>query len=238
MGLTVAQPLYDRHTAASRPTATPIGIYAGEGTSHSWLWFVDMFERMGFKAISVLDAAAVHAGRLKEIDVLAVSGGDTVAIAQALGKDGAKELAAFISGGGVYLGACAGAYLVMNSSKPHLCEFNFAAVKVKNLSKHLPACHGLLHKFSTAYGCAHIFHPVRDAVGLRLTGEPPFSGDSKILAPLYGGPGMLGPPEAEVLARYDHFTDKTIFLVDKDLARDILLDTVAALRVPMGNGLI
>jgi hypothetical protein len=47
---------------------------------------------------------------------------------------------------------------------------------------------------------------------------------------------MLAPPEADVLARYDHFTDKTAFLVDKDLARDTLLNMVAALRVRMGNG--
>mgnify|MGYP001282401403 CR=1 FL=1 len=42
-----------------------IGIYAGSGTSHSWLWFVDMFERMGFHAISILDAPAVRSGRSK-----------------------------------------------------------------------------------------------------------------------------------------------------------------------------
>jgi hypothetical protein len=230
MGQTAAQPLCLRPTAACRPQTPHIGIYAGEGTSHSWLWFVDMFERMGFKAISVVDAAAVLAGRLKEMDVLAVSGGDTVAIAAALGKDGAKALAAFISGGGVYLGACAGAYLVMNSSKPHLCDFNFAPVKITNLSKHLPACQGLLHKFSMAYGCDHIFHPVRETVGLRLTAGP------MLLAPLYGGPGMMAPPEAEVLARYDHFTEKTIFLVDQDVAKKTLLHTVAALRVPLGAG--
>ncbi|MDP2863963.1 MAG: BPL-N domain-containing protein [Desulfobacterales bacterium] len=213
-----------------------IGIYAGTGTSHSWLWFVDMFERMGFHAVSVLDAPAVRSGRLQQMDVLAVSGGDTVAIAEALGEDGARQLAAFITGGGVYLGACAGAYLVMNSSKPHLCHFNFAAVKITNLSKRLPMCHGMPHKFSIAYGCDHIFHPVREAVGLRLTGAPPFSGEPALLAPLYGGPGMLAPPEAQVLARYDHFTDKTVFLVDKDLAEETLISTAAALRVPMGNG--
>ncbi len=213
-----------------------IGIYAGSGTSHSWLWFVDMFDRMGFHAVSVMDAPAVCSGRLQQIDVLAVSGGDTVAIAKALGEDGARQMASFITGGGVYLGACAGAYLVMNSSKPHLCHFNFAAVKITNLSKRLPTCHGMPHKFSMAYGCEHVFHPVREAVGLRLTGVPPFSGEPALLVPLYGGPGMLAPPEAQVLARYDHFTDKTVFLVDKDLAEETLISTAAALRVPMGNG--
>lgn len=237
MGLEAAHSLCDTIPAGGRPPIPPhIGIYAGEGSSHSWLWFVDLFERMGFQTVSVLDAAAIRTGRVQDMDVLAVSGGDTVAIAKALGEEGAARLAAFVSGGGVYLGACAGAYLVMNSSKPHLCHFNFAAVKITNLRKQLPTCHGTPHKFSMAYGCDHIFHPVREAVGLRLTGTPPFNGEPTFLAPLYGGPGMQAPPEAEVLARYDHFTDKTVFLVDRELAKETLIPTVAALRVPMGNG--
>ncbi|MFH0726682.1 MAG: BPL-N domain-containing protein [Pseudomonadota bacterium] len=237
MGLEAGELLHDKSSFGSSPLKYPrIGIYAGEGTSHSWLWFVDLFERMGVTDISILDATAVHSGQLQRMDVFAVSGGDTVAIAEALGEDGGRRLLDFISGGGLYLGACAGAYLVMNSSKPHLSHFNFAAVKISNLSKRLPACHYMTHKFSMAYGCDHIFHPVRDAVCLRLNGDPPFSGEPKLLAPLYGGPGMLAPPEAEVLASYDSFTAKTVFLVDEELAKDTLLDTAAALRVQMGKG--
>lgn len=219
-----------------RPSIPHIGVYAGKGTSHSWLWFIDIFDRMGFHTISVLDESAVMSGRLNEVDVLAVSGGDTMAIAEALGPRGAGQLSAFITGGGVYLGACAGAYLVMNSSKPHLCDFNFAAVKITNLKKHLPSCHGMLHKFSMAYGCGYIFHPVREAVGLRLSGEKPFAGEAFFKAPLYGGPGMRVSRGARVLATYDCFTDKTAFLVDEALAHETLINTAAAVRAPMGDG--
>ncbi len=222
---------------ASQPLKNPhIGVYAGYGTSHSWLWFIDIFDRMGFHAISMLDESAVMAGRLNEVDVLAVSGGDTMAIAEALGPEGALQIAAFIEGGGVYLGSCAGAYLVMNSSKPHLCQFNFAAVKITNLSKHLPSCHDMSHKFTMTYGCDFIFHPVRESVGLRLSGEPPFTGVPLFHAPLYGGPGMHVSEGAQVLASYDCFTDKTQFLVDEALAHDTLINTAAAVRAPMGNG--
>lgn len=221
----------------SRPLKLPrIGVYAGGGTSHSWLWFIDIFDRMGFHDISILDQADVMTGRLDTLDVLAVSGGDTMAIAEALGLEGARRLAAFIEGGGVYLGSCAGAYLVMNSSKPHLCNFNFAAVKITNLSKYLPACRGMGHKFSMAYGCNYIFHPVREAVGLRLCGNLPFTGEPCFRAPLYGGPGMRVSRGIQVLARYDGFTAKTLFLVEEALARDTLINTAAAVRVPMGDG--
>ncbi len=221
----------------SRPLKLPrIGVYAGGGTSHSWLWFIDIFDRLGFHDISILNQADVLAGRLDTLDVLAVSGGDTMAIAEALGPKGARRLASFLEGGGVYLGSCAGAYLVMNSSKPHLCHFNFAAVKITNLSKNLPACRGMGHKFSMAYGCEYIFHPVREAVGLRLCGNLPFTGEPSFRAPLYGGPGMRVSQGAQVLARYVGFTAKTQFLVEEALARDTLIDTAAAARVPMGDG--
>lgn len=227
----------DKAYRGSRPLKYPhIGVYAGTGTSHSWLWFIDIFDRMGFHAISILNEFDVVAGHLAGVDVLAVSGGDTIAIAEALGSDGAWQMAAFISSGGVYLGSCAGAYLVMNSSKPHLCHFNFAAVKITNLSKYLPSCRGMGHKFSMAYGCDYIFHPVREAVGLRLSGNMPFRGEPSFNAPLYGGPGMRVSEGVQVLASYDCFTDKTLFLVEKTLAHDTLINTAAAVRAPKGNG--
>ena len=146
-----------------------IGIFIGSGTSHSWLWFVDLFDRMGFHNLDFLDESAVQKGSLAAVDVLAVSGGDTFAICKALGPSGAREIKAFIEKGGLYIGSCAGAYLPMNSSKTHLHNFNFAAVKITNLSKLLPGCLQLEHKFATAYGCNYIFHPVREAVTLNPT---------------------------------------------------------------------
>jgi hypothetical protein len=226
-----------RQTDDSRSMHYPrIGIYAGDGTSHSWLWFVDMLDRMGFHDIVFLDAPAIQQKGLADIDVLMVSGGDTFAVARALGPSGAEKLRDFISAGGMYFGTCAGAYLVMNSSKPHLNHFNFTAVKISNLSKSLPLCSHLPHKFALAYGCDYIYHPVREAVQVQTTGHAPFAAGRNLDAPLYGGPGMLAPEDAQVLALYHDFTAKTIFLVDPRWRVQRLVGKAAALRAPLGKG--
>ncbi|MGD2009825.1 MAG: BPL-N domain-containing protein [Desulfobacterales bacterium] len=227
----------DRRTPGSRLLRYPkIGIFAGEGTSHSWLWFVDLFDRMGFHDLSFLEESAVQEGGLEGLDVLAVSGGDTFSIAAALGATGARKIKTFIENGGLYIGSCAGAYLPMNSSKPPLNLFNFAAVKITNLSKLLPECHQMTYKFSTAYGCCYVFHPVREAIGVRLKGSLPFVGTGSLTAPLYGGPGMFVSDTDQVLAHYENFTTKTVFLVDAALACETLIGKAAAVRVPFGSG--
>ena len=62
-----------------------IGIYCGPGASHSWLWFVDMLEAMGFFNIAFINEREIQAGGLSRYDALLISGGDTFAIAGALG---------------------------------------------------------------------------------------------------------------------------------------------------------
>lgn len=213
-----------------------IGIYTGAGASHSWLWYVDMFDRMGFYDITFLGAAEIQGQGLAGIDVLTVSGGDTFAIAKALQPSGADRLRDFIITGGLYIGACAGAYLVMNSSKPHLKHFNFTGTKITNLSKKLPQCRQMPHKFALAYGCDFIFHPVRETVRMKTTAHLPFAPERTVEAPLYGGAGMQAPDDAQVLALYQDFTTDTVFLVDRDLAQETLVGKAAALRAPMGKG--
>lgn len=216
-----------------------IGVFTGSGSSHSWLWFVDTFERMGFHGLRFLTSVDIDDGGLLDCDVLAVSGGDTFAIAEGLGPSGARRIRTFIEGGGLYIGSCAGAYLVMNSSKPHLNLFNFAAVKITNLSKMLPECRGLPHKFSICYGCDYIFHPVRGSVALEMTGVWPFGRKGqRLLAPLYGGPGMTAADNGQVLARYADFTAKTRFLVHRDIARTTLMGHAAVVRTRRGKGVL
>ena len=230
-------PFTSCESSRSKPVSYPkIGIYTGTGSSHSWLWFVDLFDRMGFHDLYLLDAAAIQSRDLQSFDVLAVSGGDTFAIAQALGPLGAQRLKTFIENGGLYIGSCAGAYLVMRSSKPHLNLFNYTSVRITNLSKLLPACRGLAHKFSQAYGCDYIFHPVRDAVTIEPTGRAPFWGTRPLDAPLFGGPGMIPSGTDCVLARYKAFTNKTRYLVDESIARETLLGKAAAIRASLGKG--
>ena len=227
----------DWKTSDSRRLRYPnIGVYTGQGTSHSWLWFVDLFDRMGFHNLSFLDENTLQDNQLAGLDVLAISGGDTFAIAGALGKAGAKAIKRFIERGGLYIGSCAGAYLPMNSSKSPLNLFNFAEVKISNLTKSLPDCQQLRYKFSAAYGCCFVFHPVREVVRLHFNGKFPIAGAGRLTAPLYGGPGMIATGGAQVLAQYETFTDKTVFLVNKALAVETLIGKAAAVRADLGRG--
>ncbi|MGC8659512.1 MAG: BPL-N domain-containing protein, partial [Desulfomonilaceae bacterium] len=219
------------------PSRVPrIGLYTGSGTSHSWLWFVDLFDRMFFCDVIFLDEKMVQGGLLKNLDIFAMSGGDTIRIAEGLGAEGAVEIEDFIRAGGVYIGSCAGAYLPLKSSKQYLDRFNFVDIKIANLSKTEPTAIQSSRKATTAYGCDYVYHPVREAVRLSSTRKGPFCGVGNFLAPLYGGPSMMTTNSSEILARYEGFTDKTMFLVDETLAQKTLFGKVAAARSEFGHG--
>jgi len=215
-----------------------LGVYTGAGSSHSWLWFVEAFERLGFLDLAFLDHADVAAGRLAGVDALAVSGGDTFAMAGALGPAGAGELERFVKRGGLYLGSCAGAYLMLRSSQEPLCWFNFAQATIANLSRDLPQPLMLPEKYKTAYGCDYVFHPVREAVELLCPEGGPFSGQ-RLAAPLYGGPAMIpASDEVQVLAQYAAFEKRTRYLAPPELAAETLLGKAAALRARLGGGVL
>lgn len=219
---------------------TKIGIYAGSGTSHSWLWFVDLFEAAGLYHLSFLDERDVQQGRLKGLDVLVISGGDTFAVAAALDKKGAFQIERFVGDGGTYIGSCAGAYLPMKSSKKPLDLFNFVDVKITNLSKILPKAKKVSFKFSMAYGCDFIFHPVRESVRLKqripIRQEHQSNHGREFDAPLYGGPGMIPRESSWTMAEYAGFTQKTAFLTDDKIARQTLIGHAAVVRVPYVKG--
>jgi hypothetical protein len=70
---------------------------------------------------------------------------------------------------------------------------------------------------------------------LRTASEDIFKA-KEMVAPLYGGPPMeLGGGE-EVLAIYQDFTPDTIFLVEEQMARDMMLGRAAACRKKIGKG--
>jgi hypothetical protein len=213
-----------------------IGIYRGEGSSHSWLWLVDLFERLGFWELEFPDDIAIRGGSLGSLDIFSVSGGDTFALAGALGEEGASAIRGFVEGGGLYLGSCAGAYLAMPSSRQPLSLFNFVQVKIANLASHLPHGLALREKAFTPYGCRYVFHPVRETVRLRMEGDTMPLLPRLFDAPLYGGPAMLPGEGCEVIARYAGFSKKTVFLADEKTSAMTLLDRAAIVRCQLGRG--
>lgn len=220
------------------PNENPrLGIYVGKGASHSWTWFVDVLERARLFNLSFLDEHHVREGRLGHLDALLVAGGDTFDLADGLGEEGAAELADFIAGGGCYIGSCAGAYLMLRSSKEAVNRFNYVKVKIRNHVNQWPSMKGAARTYAR-YRCEDIFHPVRDEVVVRSRGIDPFSGDEDIVAPLFGGPVMIPYGDASTLATYSGFTGRTMFLVDQDLAGKMVLNNSAAVRKYYGDGSI
>ena len=221
----------------NRPLYYPrIGIYRGKGASHSWLWFVEIFDRAGLYDLCFLTETRIQDEGLDDMDILVMSGGDTFAVAEALGQRGAENIRSFIERGGLYVGSCAGAYLPLYSSKEHLNLFNFVPAKITNLTSILPEARRFKEKFCTSYGCGFIFHPVRESIQMKTNGFPPFKRAKNLEAPLYGGPSMTAGDASQILATYEAFTDKTLFLVDKTLAGEILIGKAAVIRHQMGRG--
>jgi hypothetical protein len=93
----------------------------------------------------------------------------------------------------------------------------------------------MAEKFCTEYGCQYIFHPVREAVMVKIVDGFSCAGD-EISVPLYGGPAMTASDDIDVLGVYSGFTRETEFLVDEALAEQTLIGQVAIARKYFGSG--
>jgi len=213
-----------------------IAVYNGPGASHSWLWFVEILDGMGFWDVEFVDDSDIIGKGLNHLHVLLVSGGDTFAIAESLGSEGAEKIKRFIDEGGLYIGSCAGAYLPLKSSLPSLSLFNLASVKISNLTSTLPEPITLPEKFCTSYGCNYVFHPVREEVKISVTDSSFHPQNSDLIAPLYGGPSFLSSEDTHTVARYTGFTKKTLFLTEPQLAYDTLIGNAAIVSKKCGKG--
>ena len=222
----------------SLPHSPSIGIYTGSGASHSWLWFVEILDRMGFYHVHFVDERDILSNALEPLNVLLMSGGDTFAIAEGLGAEGSDKLRRFIEGGGLYIGTCAGAYLPLRSSMDFLNRFNFIDVRISNISRRLSETERISFEkhACSSYGCEFVFHVVREDVILEMVNGYQGDGKKEMIAPLFGGPSMLPSEDIEPIAIYKGFTKKTKFLVEEGLAERTLIGNIAIGKKSMGKG--
>ncbi|MFQ6050785.1 MAG: BPL-N domain-containing protein [Candidatus Hydrothermarchaeota archaeon] len=195
-----------------------IGVYVGEGSSHSWVWLVDTLEKFGLIDILFLNEKLVKKDTLNSINLMVISGGDTISIANSIGN-GFKEIKNFIGDGGIYLGICAGAYLPLYSRKEPLSKFNLVKAGITNIIRS-----GGFKPFS----CDRVFQGVRGPLYIDFQGKI-------ISAPLYGGPSFV-PNGSETLAIYSDFSEETSFLVEKNLAERTILGKGAIIKKDYGKG--
>lgn len=205
----------------------------GEGTAHSWTWWAEFFEKIGFYHQQYLDEEN-FASRLGGVEFLCLSGGDTFAIAQGLGQAGARALGEFFSGEKVYLGSCAGAYLPLHSSQEPLNRFNFLSIPVANIVPSPPAGLEFSPRTMIPYGSRYLIHPVRDEVVLRPRMPDP---EPTVTAPLFGGPPFALEGNAGGLisrAVYEDFTARTSFPAGPELARRVVQGKEAVIEARLG----
>ncbi|MBC2716302.1 MAG: hypothetical protein HF978_13415 [Desulfobacteraceae bacterium] len=224
---------------SSIPLRTPeIAVYAGSGVSHSWLWFVEILDRMEFSNVTFLDENDVSSGKLKNIDSLLVSGGETFAIANGLGIKGKKEIIDLLNRGGLYFGACAGACMMLKSTSSDLGLLDLVPARIANIVDELPVPVKPSKKYSSPYGCAWVFHPVRGEVLLKLNSKNGNKNFRSISAPLFGGPPMEVDESTYSVAKYNAFTNSTDYLSTPAVAEEVLLGKTAILMKKYDKGTI
>lgn len=203
--------------------STKVALYTGKGASHSWIWLVNTLDKYGYRNIQfTTDVTDVRA------DVLVLSGGDPFAIFSHIGKKGVSSIIKYIKEGGTYIGICAGAYFALQFHDNPYPWLNLVPGKISNFSTNPPINVRMPHKYLVKYREGFVFHPVREAVLLTYN-------KNSLAAPLYGGPGMQSA-DAQSLAVYTAFTDKTFFLCSKKAAADTLLQKAALLTKKVSKG--
>ena len=206
-----------------------IVVYAGKGSSHSWTWLADLFEKQGITDVRFADTKAFTEGLTDEVRAVVISGGDGYAIASAIGPHGFSHLSGFIHRGGSYIGICAGAYLPLHSSIDPFDKFNLSNTKIENMECDLRSVDDRSPRKSVRYGNCAIIHPIR--------GEIEIEADQvAFTAPLYGGPIFKEPDSDEVLARYRSFSHGTEFQIDRVNADAMMLRKPAAVKTRHGHG--
>ncbi|UCE44672.1 MAG: hypothetical protein JSU93_04470 [Methanobacteriota archaeon] len=204
-------------------------IYAGKGSSHSWVWLADLLEANGIFDASFVDAADFAGGLESSPSLVLISGGDGFEIAESLSGAGFSALTEYINEGGMYLGICAGAYLPLPARVEPFSALKLSETRVRNVRNGSEDAGSISPRLAVRYGSCRIFHPVRGEVVLGEDG-------GTFVAPIYGGPVFSEPVIDEPVLRYASFTSHTAFQVNRRTAEETMIGWPAVLRCRCGEG--
>lgn len=106
--------------AAQQAQRIRVALFIDDGTEAGE--FKKEFRRNDDESITYkkIDGADVRNGALNDFDVFLMPGGSARGEAHGLGKEGQEKLVRFIENGGIYMGVCAGAYLVSSERRSDL----------------------------------------------------------------------------------------------------------------------
>ena len=204
-------------------------VYAGNGSSHSWVWLADLLEANGVFDASFASASDFARGLEGSPSLAIVSGGDGFEIATALSGKGFVALRRYICSGGRYFGICAGAYIPLPSRIEPFSGLNMSLTKIRNTREAPSDSDAVSPREAVTYGSCCVFHPVRGEVLVGL-------GERSFAAPIYGGPVFNEPETDRVLLRYHSFTPKTTLQVERSLAEQTMIGHPAVIECVHGDG--
>jgi hypothetical protein len=188
----------------------------------------DLLESVRWPGATFVDENSLAGALRGGCSTLIVSGGDAYQIARGLSGGCCQEIEAFIRGGGLYVGVCAGAYIPLPSSISPLDAFNLSSTKIENIVAGDFQIPGDSERVSQRYCDRTIIHPVR--------GEVCLDADDGVVAPLYGGPIFREPSEDAVLFRYCGFTARSQFNIERRRAMGMVVGRPAAVKSRLGDG--
>jgi len=204
-------------------------VYAGKGSSHSWVWLAGLLEARGVMTASFVDAAGFVRGLEDRPSLAVISGGDGFEIASSLSGLGFDALREFIGRGGRYIGICAGAYLPLSSRLEPFSELNLSTTRIRNVRPNHATAAEPSPRLSVRYGSCSVFHPVRGEVVIG-------NGTDTLLAPVYGGPVFSEPTTDLLILRYLSFTNRTILQVESGVAEEVMIGQPAVVECNYGDG--
>jgi len=233
-------PVFSPYREAFGRAMPRVAVFVGAGASHSWIWFADLLERLGIYDVEFIDEHSVLSAGLDRMDFLLVGGGDTYAMAEALGERGALALERFVTDEGFYFGSCAGAYLVLSGvDLPPFTAFNLVDGNMINVMPDPPPPRCLEHKYLAPYGEEWVFHPVYGEVEIAATRaslEFPCFEDGCLRTTLFGGPVLEAARAEEVIAVYSGLSDRAAYMWERDEAARLLTGRPAVIRAELGRG--
>ena len=94
-----------------------VALFLDEG-AHARNHLVDALSNAGDMSFSTMDGESLREGQLNDFDVLVVPGGSAQRESISMKAAGRTEVRRFVNKGGIYLGICAGCYL-LTQSKPN-----------------------------------------------------------------------------------------------------------------------
>ena len=204
-------------------------VYAGKGSSHSWVWMADLLEFERVFDTEFVDANRLVSALKEGSSLVVISGGDGFEIESSLSARGFKAIEEHVRVGGRYFGACAGAYLPLSSRVEPFDRFNLSTTRIVNIAPAPDESVESSPRTGVRYGSCSIVHPVRGDVVVA-------DGTRSFTVPIFGGPVFREPESDRVLLRYLSFTEKTSFQVDCDRAEAMMLGAPAVVSSRVGDG--